>query len=231
MSVLQDKGGRFLENDVCVTRQGTAVGFQNIICVLQERGIPENDFCAARPRGGGAENHVMLQDRGGGLFVSEKPRPHQTTTAVSSHIPGTRHNRKGARGKGGGGAGGAQLYTIGQRGSQGLQNNEFQKFSATTGKRVGFAPDLALILPINVGDQGDPGSRGMHTLLVFGGISTVKIVTKTFWNDFGPVVAARSLASGGALTAGQPIRAAQGEGRNSNIGVATQIGFGCMKLG
>ena len=72
-------------------------------------------------------------------------------------------------------------YTIGQRGTQGPQNTQFQKFSEMTGKRVGFPWDLALILPINVGDQGDPGSRGMHTLVVFGGISTVRIATKTFW--------------------------------------------------
>ena len=33
--------------------EGTGVGFENIMCVLQKGGIPENDFCAARPGGGG----------------------------------------------------------------------------------------------------------------------------------------------------------------------------------
>ena len=141
-----------------------------MIFVLQDRG------------GGGAENHVMLQDLGGGgLSVSEKPRPHPTRTkcqATSLEL-GTTARVQGA--SGGGGAGGPQLYTIGQRGSQGPQNTQFLKFSEMTGKRVGFPWDLALILPINVGDQGDPGSRGMHTLVVFGGISTSRIATKTFW--------------------------------------------------
>ena len=50
-----------------------------------------------------------------------------------------------------------------------------------TGIRVGFSCDLALILPINVGDQGEQGSRSMHTLVVFGRISIVRIATKTFW--------------------------------------------------
>ena len=156
--------------------EGTGVGFQNIMCVLQEGGIPENDFCAARPGGGVLKIMSCCKTLGGGgLSVSEKPLPHPTRTrcqATSLEL-GTTARVQGA--SGGEGAGGAQLYTIGQRGSQ------FQKFSEMTGKRVGFPWDLALILPINVGDQGDPGSRGMHTLVVFGGISTVGIATKTFW--------------------------------------------------
>ena len=61
------------------------------------------------------------------------------------------------------------------------QNTQFQKCSETTGKRVGLPWDLALNLSVHVGDQTDPGSTGMHTLVVFDGISTVKITTKTFW--------------------------------------------------
>ena len=116
----------------------------------------------------------------GGRSVSENPRPQPSRSrchATSLEL-GRIARVQGARG---GGARGAQLYTIGQRGSQGPQNTRFKKFSATTGTRVGFPWDRALILPINVGDQGDQGSRGMHTLVVFGGISTVRIATKTFW--------------------------------------------------
>ena len=66
--------------------EGTGVGFQNIMCVLQVGGNPENYFCAARPGGGGAENHVMLQDLGGGgLSVSEKPAPTPPGSGVKPH--------------------------------------------------------------------------------------------------------------------------------------------------
>ena len=49
-----------------------------------------------------------------------------------------------------------------------------------TGIRVGFSCDLVLILPINVGAQGEQSSRSMHTLVAFGRISIVRIATKTF---------------------------------------------------
>ena len=78
--------------------EGNGVGFQNIMCVLQEGGIPENDFCAARPGGGGGLLKIMSCCRtlGGGSVCLRKnpPPPHQDQ--VSSHIPGTRHNGKGA---------------------------------------------------------------------------------------------------------------------------------------
>ena len=162
----------------------TGVGFQNRMCVLQEGGIPENDFCAARPGGGGVLK-IMSCCRtlgGGGSVCLRKTPPYTTRTrcqATSLEL-GTTARVQGASGGGGGGGGGAQLYTIGQRGSQRPQNTQFQKFSEMTGKRVGFPWDLALILPINVGDQGDRGSRGMHTLVAFGGISTVRIVQRLF---------------------------------------------------
>ena len=53
--------------------------------------------------------------------------------------------------------------------------------TATTGIRFGFAWDLALILHINVGVQGEQGLRILHTLVVFHGISTVRFATKSFW--------------------------------------------------
>ena len=80
--------------------EGTGVGFQNIMCVLQEGGIPENDFCAARPRGGVLKIMSCCRTLGGGSVCLRKTPPHRTRTrcqATSLELG------KGARGKRGGG--------------------------------------------------------------------------------------------------------------------------------
>ena len=58
---------------------------------------------------------------------------------------------------------------------------EEAKGPKTPDSRTSVQWDLALVLPINLGDQGIRGSMGMHTLVVSGGMRPLRIATKTFW--------------------------------------------------
>ena len=79
-------------------------------------------------RGGGAENHVMLQDLwGGGLSVSEKPCPHPTRTrcqATSLEL-GTTARVQGASG-GGGGQVGLSCTPLGKEEAKGRKTPHFR---------------------------------------------------------------------------------------------------------